>query len=155
MSITLKATNVMKLFTALLILGSLIPTVSATKTQYTIVMKGEWSSDNTVKSLPVKLAAKVSPDAEGRLKGTAVFTIMFVLPDGTKITQRKFGTISLADDYNMFTEELVVTFESITSPEKIVFRFAKEEGSDLWVSNTDFSIYGYAGKLYQEFKLKF
>ena len=83
--VTLRTKKVMKILVAFLVLGCLVPEVSAGKTKYTIVMNGEWIGDGGVKSLPVKLVAKVSSDGEGGLQGYAWIAVMFMLPDGTKI----------------------------------------------------------------------
>jgi hypothetical protein len=143
----------MKLSVVFLVLGCLIPPVSAGKTKYTIVMDGEWVSDwngdGVVRSLLVKLVAKVYPDGLGGLEGTAWIAVIFTLPDGTKITYRHKGQIWFEPEVG--DEDVMYCFIDINGDGMItptdVLKFQKVEGTNLWEASKSVNIKGHTGTL--------
>jgi hypothetical protein len=130
----------MKILGVFLVLGCLIPTVSAEKTKFVVIAKGVIDlPDASITRL--SLVAKVNRDGDV-FTGTA--RLKFVLPDGTKITYRK-QEIS----FTPISDELIICNCDILGEIPIPYY----EGYG-WISSTPIIIGTHTGTLNCVWRLK-
>jgi hypothetical protein len=133
----------MKLMGVFLVIGVIIPPVSAMKTKYTVTARGiQDMAGYDTGLIHLCLVAKVQRE-DNVFAGTA--SVLFILPDGTKITFRNQEIIfTIVDKNNLFCHlsgiwEIPITYI---------------EGSR-YVSEIDsFEMGSYTGRLHLRFELK-
>jgi hypothetical protein len=141
--ITLRSKKVMKVLIAFIMIGVLIPPASAKKTKYIVTARGvqDMAGYDTGR-IHACLVAKVQ--REGNVfAGTA--RVMFMLPDGTKITFRNQEISFKIVDRNYIICSLLGIWE-------IPLEYV--EGSGYVCEVDSFEIGSYAGTLQLRFKLK-